>query len=115
MYAERLRDQGRTEEVRDFFENLLRTRTSNCYEAYLFLLEYYEKRKDNAMVYVYLNMFFESFYKSPQAFVANSNFRPDVVIGLFGLLSKVENEPAKLERIQKMIEGLRDLKIGVQK
>ncbi len=113
MYAISLKNSGKFEESKVFFEELINTRTPYIYEAYLYILEYCEKKDDGIKFDFYINKFFDSFIQNPNAFISNVNFKPHVMIKMFEILYKL-TEPKKdtirLTQINTVIEGLKGLK-----
>lgn len=113
MYGLGLKDAKKLEEAHDFFEDLLMNRSPYVYEPYLYMLEYYEKKKDYVKFDFYLDKFFDSFIQDPNAFINNVNFKPDFPIVLFEALYKSNmqvNNKLRAEQIRSVIDGLKSLK-----
>lgn len=100
MYGMSLKEEKRTEEALVFFEELL-SRSAIAYEAYLFVLEYYEKSQNNEKFLYYLNLLFDAFLRKPNAFTTNVNFKPQLVSRLFEVLYKY-TPPGDTERLKQI-------------
>lgn len=113
LYALALKEKKQFREAKIFFEDLLTNRTPYIYEAYLYLLEYYEKNNDMVGFYGQLNRFYDVFVQNPDGFTGNINFKPDFLMKLFDALyrnSIPQNDTKRLKQMQNVIEALKTFK-----
>ena len=113
LYAKNLTLRGKSEQARVVFEDVL-TRTNISPEAYVFLLDYHGKKKDEAKIIYYLNQLFDAFLIQPDTFLNNQNVKPGIYLRLFGLLYKNElknNDPKRLSSILITIQRLENMNL----
>ena len=109
MYARNLIELGKVDEGAKFYEDLL-LRNQCIPEAYMFLLEYYEKNGNYTNFLDYYHKFFDAFMLQPNYFILK--YEPKIYLKLFEYLYKIElpnNNKHKLDEISFAIEKLKTM------
>ena len=117
LYGTNLKEMGKLDESIQFFEDLLKTRSPFVYEAYLFILEYYERKNNQVKFEFYLNMMFNSFIQNPDSFINSSNFRPANITRILEVLyiRTPKEDVKRLNQIRAVIDGVNKLKAPAKK
>lgn len=110
FYGQGLLDRNKISEARDFYERLL-PRLKVVPQAYIFLLQYYERQRNRQKYDYYLEELFDSFMLDPNYFLSKSE--PKLYLALFERLYKLElpkNNGKRLQEINFTIGKLKTIK-----
>lgn len=117
MYGMGLKDLGQLDEAARHFEDVIQNKSPYVLEAYIYLAEYFARKRDYQKLGYYLGMLLDSFTERPDDFINNTNFKKDVMIKLFEALDSItpaENIKRK-QQITAMINALKNFTPPSQK
>lgn len=109
IYGKNLVAANKPEEARALFESLL-ARSPYVPESYVYLMDYYNKKKDERRMMQYISDMFDAFVQQSDIFLNNSNVQSVAYLQLFDILQQYELKNNNVQRAQKIIPVVQKLR-----